>query len=52
MEAEAGGSFEFEASLVYRGNFTIARATQRNSVLENNNEKQQKFIIKPIIVHN
>ena len=29
-EAEAGGSLELEASLVYRVSFRTARATQRN----------------------
>jgi hypothetical protein len=33
LEAEAGRS-EFEASLVYRMSFRIARATQRNPVLK------------------
>jgi hypothetical protein len=31
-EAEAGGSSEFEASLVYRVSSRTARATQRNPV--------------------
>jgi hypothetical protein len=31
-EAEAGGSLEFEASLVYRVSSRTARATQRNPV--------------------
>ena len=31
-EAEAGGSLEFEASLVYRESCRTARATQRNPV--------------------
>ena len=31
-EADAGGSLEFEASLVYRASSRIARVTQRNPV--------------------
>jgi hypothetical protein len=31
-KAEAGGSLEFKASLVYRVSFRTARATQRNPV--------------------
>jgi hypothetical protein len=44
-EAEAGGSLEFEASLVYRVSSRTARATQRNPVLkkkEKENKTKQK----------
>jgi hypothetical protein len=33
-EAEAGGFFEFKASLVYRVNFRTSGTTQRNPVLK------------------
>jgi len=33
-EAEAGGSLEFKASLVYRVSSRTARATKRNPILE------------------
>ena len=33
-QAEAGGSLEFEASLVYRASSRTARVIQRNSCLE------------------
>jgi hypothetical protein len=35
QKAEAGGSLEFEASLVYRVNSKTGRAMQKNPVLEN-----------------
>jgi hypothetical protein len=41
-EAEAGGSLEFEASLVYRASSRTARATQRNPILENQNQTTPK----------
>jgi hypothetical protein len=40
-EAEAGESFEFETSLVYRVSLRPARATQRNPVSKNKT-KQNK----------
>jgi hypothetical protein len=36
-EAEAGGSLEFEASLVYRVSSGTARVTQRNPTVEKQN---------------
>jgi hypothetical protein len=39
-EAEAGGSLEFKASLVYKVSSRTARATQRNPV--SNKTKQNK----------
>ena len=41
-EAEAGGSLEFAASLVYRVSSRTARATQRNRVLKNQKKKKKK----------
>jgi hypothetical protein len=41
-EAEAGGSFEFKASLVYRMSSRTARDTQKSLVLGEKNEKQKK----------
>jgi hypothetical protein len=41
-EAEVGGSQEFEASLVYRVSSRTARATQRNPVSKNQNQKTNK----------
>jgi hypothetical protein len=38
QEAEAGGSLEFEASLVYRVSFMAIRATQRKPVWKNKNK--------------
>jgi hypothetical protein len=40
-EAEAGGSLEFEASLVYRVSSRTARAIQRNPVSKNQKKKQK-----------
>jgi hypothetical protein len=40
QEAEVGGSCEFEANLVYKGSFRIAR-TQRNSI----SRKQNKLFL-------
>jgi hypothetical protein len=39
-EAEAGGSHEFEASLVYKVSSRTARATQRNPV----SKKKKTFL--------
>jgi hypothetical protein len=41
-EAEAGGSLEFEASLVYRMSSRTAIATQRNPVSKKNKNKNKK----------
>jgi len=41
-EAQAGGSFEFEASLVYRVSSRIARATLRNPVSNKTKQEQQQ----------
>lgn len=41
LEAEAGGSTEFKASLVYRTSSKIAWATQRNPLLKTKNKKQK-----------
>jgi len=46
-EAEAGGSLEFKASLVYRVSSRIARATQRNPVLKNPKTKPNQPNKKP-----
>jgi hypothetical protein len=43
-EAEAGGSGEFEASLVFRAGFRTSRATQRNPVSQNTKQTNK---IKP-----
>ena len=43
-EAETGGSFEFQGSLVYRKSSWTARATQRNPVLKR--QKVNKYIVK------
>ena len=45
-EAEAGGSLEFEASLVYKVSSRTARAIQRNPVSKNKqtNKKTKKEI--------
>jgi hypothetical protein len=40
QEAEAGGSLEFKASLVYEVSPRTAKATQRNSVLGNQKRKK------------
>jgi hypothetical protein len=42
QEAEAGGSLEFKASLVYRASSRAARATQRNPVSKKTIIKQTK----------
>jgi hypothetical protein len=42
QEAEAGGSLEFEASLVYRVSSRTARATQRNPVSKNKTKNNKK----------
>ena len=39
QEAEAGGSLEFKASLVYRASSWTARATQRNPSQKTNKQK-------------
>ena len=39
-KAEAGGSLEFKASLVYRVSFRTARATQRKPCLEQQQQKE------------
>ena len=39
-EAEAGGSPEFEASLVYKSSSRTAKATQRNPVFKKQTNKQ------------
>jgi hypothetical protein len=41
-EAEAGGSLEFEASLVYRVSSRTAGAIQRNPVSKNQKKKKKK----------
>ena len=41
-EAEAGGSLEFKASLVYRVSCRAARTTQRNPVSKNKKQKQKQ----------
>jgi hypothetical protein len=41
-EAEAGGSLEFEASLVYRVSSRIARTTQRNGLKEKKKKHQAR----------
>jgi hypothetical protein len=41
-EAEAGGSLEFEASLVYKVSSRTARAIQRNPVSKNQNQTKLK----------
>jgi hypothetical protein len=41
-EAEAGGSLEFEASLVYKVSSRTARAIQRNPVSKNQKKKKKK----------
>jgi hypothetical protein len=40
-EAEAGGSLEFEASLVYKVSSRTARAIQRNPVSKNQKQKNK-----------
>jgi hypothetical protein len=40
QEAEAGGSLEFETSLIYRVSSRTAKATQRNPVSKNQKEKE------------
>ena len=60
LEAEAGGSCEFEASLVYRVSSRTARTIQGNPVWKNNNNKHRtqpnptqkpySFFIKETIV--
>jgi hypothetical protein len=42
QEAEAGGSLEFEVSLVYIENSGTARTAQRNPVPKKNQNKQMK----------
>jgi hypothetical protein len=44
-EAEAGGSLEFEACLVYRMSSRTARATQKNPVLKNQKKKKERKIL-------
>lgn len=39
---EAGGSREFEASLVYRGSYKTVRAIQRNPTFKNHTPKPTK----------
>ena len=41
-EAEAGGSLEFEASLVYKVSSRTARAIQRNPVSKNQKKKKKE----------
>jgi hypothetical protein len=41
-EAEAGGSLEFEASLVYRVSSRTTRATQRNPVSKKKKKKKKR----------
>jgi hypothetical protein len=41
-EAEAGGFFEFKASLVYRVSSRTARATQRNPVSKKRKRRKEK----------
>ena len=51
QEAETGGSLEFEASLVYTVSTRIARATQRNQISENEEERkwrEGRGIVKPL----
>jgi len=48
QEAEAGGSLEFEASLVYRVSFRAARTTQRKPVSKNNKNPATQTNNKPI----
>jgi hypothetical protein len=43
-EAEAGGSLEFEASLVYKVSSRTARARQRNPVSKNQKNQANKQI--------
>jgi hypothetical protein len=43
-EAETSGSLKFEASLVYRVNSRTAKATQRYTTLEKNQNKQMVWI--------
>ena len=43
LEAEAGESLKIEASLIYRGSFRTARATQKKLVLKKTKQtKKQK----------
>jgi hypothetical protein len=46
QEAEADGSLEFEANLIYRGSYRTAMAIHRNPLLEKqtNNQTKQKWI--------
>ena len=50
-EAEAGGSLEFAASLVYRVSSRTARATQRNPVSKKNKTKNRKTHMSMVESH-
>jgi hypothetical protein len=41
IPALGGCISDFEVSLVYRASYRIARATQRNPVFKNNNNKRE-----------
>lgn len=52
MEAEAGGSLEFEASVFYKGSASTARAvTQKNHVL-NKTKHNKKPTVQSQLHHN
>jgi hypothetical protein len=40
--AEAGESLEFEASMVYRASYKIAKTTKKNPVLEKKERKKER----------